>query len=49
MIRLRRRWRKRRACFHHDWRTGESWIKDQLVNTGTAKHFWCTHCGRYWT
>lgn len=44
-----RAWRKRRACFHHDWRTGESWIADQIVDAGRAKHFWCTRCDRYWT
>ncbi len=43
------KWRKRRACFHHDRRTGASWIAFQLVHFGSAKHFWCTRCGRYWT
>lgn len=42
-------WRERRRCFHHDWRTGTSWIEDQIVDAGRAKHFWCTRCRRYWT
>lgn len=42
-------WQHRRACFHHDRQTGESWIRSRLVDTGKAKHFWCTKCGRYWT
>lgn len=41
-------WRDRRECFHHDRLTGESWIRGQLVDLGRAKHFLCTHCGRYW-
>ncbi|MEU8023781.1 hypothetical protein AB0B88_16350 [Micromonospora haikouensis] len=43
-----RAWRKRRNCFHHN-RRGETWIAEQLVDGGRAKHFWCTRCGRYWT
>lgn len=41
-------WRKRRACFHHDRHTGESWIVGQIVDFG-RKHFSCRECGRYWT
>lgn len=41
-------WRKRRACFHHDWRSGESWIKSQIIDQG-RKLFWCHRCGRRWT
>lgn len=44
-----RTWRKRRACFHHDWHTGTSWIDDRLVNFGRAKHWTCRECGQYWT
>ncbi len=42
-------WRKRRACFHHNWRTGESWVDDRLVDFGRAKHFTCRECGRHFT
>jgi hypothetical protein len=42
-------WRRRRACFHHNWRTGESWVNGMLVDFGRAKHFTCRECGRYWT
>jgi len=42
-------WRKRRACFHHDWHTDTSWIDDFLADGGRAKHFSCRECGRYWT
>jgi hypothetical protein len=42
-------WRTRRACFHHDTRSGTSWIASRLVDFGRAKHHWCTRCGRYWT
>jgi hypothetical protein len=41
-------WRKRRACFHHNHRTGESWIKSMLIDMGSRKLFWCDECGRTW-
>lgn len=43
------RWRKRRACFHHDHTTGKTWIKSMLIDTGRNKMFWCTTCGKAWT
>jgi len=43
------RWRKRRACFHHDHITGRSWVIGRLVDLGRAKHWTCRECGRYWT
>lgn len=39
---------KRRRCFHHDWTTGESWIKTRLINMGMGKMFWCRKCTRTW-
>jgi hypothetical protein len=42
------RWRQRRACFHHDHRTGESWIKSHLVDLGRRKLFRCTSCAKVW-
>lgn len=42
-------WRKRRACFHHNHSTGESWVSGRLVDMGRAKHWTCRECGRYWT
>lgn len=43
-----RKWRARRECFHHDHRTGTSWITSQLINTGMGKMFSCQRCGRTW-
>lgn len=42
------RWRKRVNCFHHNPRTGESWINSHLINTGTGKMFWCRQCDQTW-
>lgn len=39
---------KRKDCFHHDRLTGESWIKDQLIDMGMGKMFWCDKCERTW-
>ena len=39
----------RRECFHHDRRTGVSWVEGFLVDLGRSKHFQCTNCGQYWT
>jgi len=44
-------WRRRRAqrsCFHHDWRTGRSWIADELIDMGMRKMFTCWHCDKVW-
>jgi hypothetical protein len=41
------RWQRRR-CFHHDHRSGESWIKEQLVDVGRRKMWWCDRCGKTW-
>jgi hypothetical protein len=50
-------WRERRNaqkyCFHHDTflatdRVSMSWIEQQLIETGKAKMFWCTQCGKTW-
>lgn len=40
--------RMRKGCFHHDPKTGVSWIKSQLIDTGMSKMFWCTHCQQTW-
>lgn len=51
MISLPEWWKaikKRKDCFHHDHKTGQSWIKSQLINIGTGKMFWCAVCGRTW-
>lgn len=42
------RWRDRRACFHHDHRTGTSWIGERLIEMGSRKMFWCRKCQRTW-
>lgn len=41
-------WRRRRRCFHHDPVTGTTWLASELINMGSGKRFWCTHCGRMW-
>jgi hypothetical protein len=41
-------WRRQRACFHHDWTTGQSWIENRLIEMGSRKMFWCRECGRTW-
>lgn len=33
-------------CFHHDYRSGESWIKSQIIDY--RKLYWCTKCQRRW-
>lgn len=43
-----RRYRARKACFHHDRRTGTTWITSQLIDTGMRKLLWCTRCGKDW-
>jgi len=43
-----RRWRDRRDCFHHDHRSGQSWITGQLIDTGMRKLWRCTRCERIW-
>lgn len=56
MIKLLRKWKRRRNCFHHELPSvtnpellpAQSWIKSQLIETGKAKMFWCTGCGRTW-
>jgi len=40
--------RKRRACFHHDHHTGQSWIRSHLIDLGRAKLYWCQRCGQSW-
>lgn len=44
---LTRWWRRRRAqktCFHHDWRTGESWIRVECHLDGGRRAFVCLRC-----
>jgi hypothetical protein len=55
MITWWRRRRARRDCFHHDiggnpanTRPAVSWIKQQLIDMGKRKMFWCTQCGQSW-
>jgi hypothetical protein len=43
-----RRWRNRRGCFHHEHSTGESYLRNELIDCGMRKRFWCTRCGRVW-
>lgn len=47
-MRFLARRRLRRQCFHHDRRSGESWIKEQLIDCGCRKMFWCDRCERTW-
>lgn len=43
-----KRWRKRRACMHHDRHTGQTWTKSQLINMGMGKMIWCGNCDKTW-
>lgn len=47
-----RRWirarQARRACFHHNHRTGESWVTGELIDLGRRKLFSCNHCDQMW-
>lgn len=35
-------------CWHHDRKTGTSWIHDHLVDFGRDKIFICSHCKEIW-
>lgn len=43
-----RRWRAQRACWHHDRRTGASWLLGQSIDMGMRKMWWCGRCDRTW-
>lgn len=40
--------RRYRDCFHHDPKSGQSWIYDRLIDLGRRKMFTCTHCYQRW-
>lgn len=42
-------WRRKRACFHHNPKTGESFLRDTMIHSGSSKMFWCTRCNQDWT
>lgn len=42
------RWHKRRDCFHHNHRAGQSWVTGTLIDLGARKLWRCGHCGRTW-
>lgn len=49
MTSIYRRWRRRRDCFHHDNRTGNSWIgRGVLIDLGRRKLYRCDHCDKVW-
>lgn len=48
MIGMFRRWRNRRACFHHDIRSGQTAITSQLIDLGRRKMFVCERCEQVW-
>lgn len=37
------------TCFHHDRKTGESYITDTLIDLGRDKVFKCRECSESWT
>lgn len=39
---------QRQMCWHHEMRSGESWIRQELVGLGQTKRFWCYVCGEVW-
>lgn len=41
-------WRRKADCFHHNHRTGESWIANRLIDLGRRKMFWCIKCNKTW-
>jgi hypothetical protein len=41
-------WQTRRNCFHHDRRTGTSWVDERLIETGMRKMFYCRTCRKIW-
>lgn len=55
-----RKWYNRRQmrknCFHHDYykarsrgvKEGESWIREQKIDTGMRKLYWCIKCKKSW-
>jgi hypothetical protein len=51
-----KRWRSRRACKHHNPATGRTWIKQEIIDGGRGKRFWCAGdsnigakgCGKVW-
>ena len=48
MIAAIKRLLARRRCFHHDHHTGTSWIRENLIDLGRRKQFWCDHCDKIW-
>jgi len=43
-----RHWRRQRDCFHHDRRTGTTWIQGDLIDLGMRKLFTCQCCHQRW-
>lgn len=43
-----RRRRRQRGCFHHNPRTGETFIDSALIDTGMRKMWWCKACDQCW-
>jgi len=39
-------WLDRRNCFHHNHKTGESWIETEIIDW--RKLYTCRDCGRRW-
>lgn len=48
MIKAWRDWRKRAKCFHHDHKTGKSYMRERLEDMGRRKLFWCEDCYKTW-
>lgn len=44
-----RRQIQQRACVHHGRHTGETWLKSELVDSGSRKIWTCTGCGQTWS
>lgn len=41
------RWTAKSKCFHHDRRSGDSWINEMMIDFG-RKMFWCKKCRKTW-
>jgi hypothetical protein len=43
-----RRLLRHHLCWHHDYKTGITYISSSLVDAGRNKIFWCTRCQKSW-
>ena len=39
---------KQRFCLHHDRKTGQTWVRSQLLDAGARRMTVCNQCGQKW-